>query len=43
MQLAKDDAKAPAAEQPQTKKKHKRSKKSSHRKGTTQPAAPAEK
>ena len=41
-QLAKDDAKAPAAEQPQTKKKHKRSKKSSHRKGTAQPA-PADK
>lgn len=43
MQLAKDDAKAPAAEQSQTKKKHKRSKKSTHRKGTAQPAAPAEK
>ncbi len=42
-QLAKDDAKAPAAEQPQTKKKHKRSKKSSHGKDAAQGAAPASK
>jgi len=40
-QLAKDDAKAPA-EQPQTKKKHKRSKKSSHGKDAAQ-GAPANK
>ena len=41
MQLAKDDAKAPAAEQPQTKKKHKRSKKSSHDKDAAAQGAPA--
>lgn len=40
-QLAKDDAKAPAPGQPQTKKKHKRSKKSSHGKNAAQ--APADK
>ena len=42
-QLAKDDAKAPAAGQPQTKKKHKASKKHSHGKDTTQGAAAAQK
>lgn len=41
-QLAKDDAKTPAAGQPQTKKKHKRSKKSSHGKDAAQ-GAPADK
>ena len=40
-QLAKDDAKAPAAGQPQTKKKHKSSKKHSHKKAAPQGAAPA--
>ena len=42
-QLAKDDAKAPAAGQPQTKKKHKTSKKHTHGKDATQGAAPADK
>jgi hypothetical protein len=42
-QLAKDDAKAPEAGQPQTKKKHKASKKRSHGKDAAQGAAPAEK
>jgi hypothetical protein len=42
MQLAKEDAKAPAAGQPHTKKKHKRSKKGSHGKDAAQ-GAPAEK
>jgi hypothetical protein len=41
MQLAKDDAKAPA-EQPHSKKKHKKSKKGSHGKDAAQ-GAPAEK
>ena len=41
-QLAKEDAKAPAVGQPQTKKKHKRSKKSSHGKDAAQ-GAPADK
>ena len=42
MQLAKDDAKAPAVGQPQTKKKHKRSKKRGHSKNAA-PNAPAAK
>jgi hypothetical protein len=42
MQLAKDDAKAPAAGQAQTKKKHKRSKKSTHSKDAAQ-GAPTDK
>ena len=41
-QLAKDDAKTPAAGQPQTKKKHKRSKKKSLGKDAAQ-GAPADK
>lgn len=42
-QLAKDDAQAPAPAQPQTKKKHKASKKHSHGKAAPQAAAPTDK